>query len=241
MARVDEMGPHFVIGDGYALYHGTLSENAVHRHAAFQVVIGVDAGAAMEDASGTRYCDVALIVPPMVDHRLLAASELRIFFVEPHCAFADRLRLLCGSGITLTPAMSGLREQDVRAACVRLSSELDGRLLDAMGALMDGQISMLAVAARVGLSPQRLRALARKELGMPLARWRIWRRLARSAEALRMGRSLSGAALAGGFADQAHFTREMRRMMGLAPSEVVRLMCASAAARGVDGDRAVDR
>jgi AraC-like DNA-binding protein len=28
--------------------------------------------------------------------------------------------------------------------------------------------------------------------------------------------------VAGGFADQAHFTREMRRMMGLTPAEVVR-------------------
>lgn len=238
---MDGTGPYFTIGDGYALYQGAVSEGAVHLHAAFQVAVGVHGEAVMNDASGTAYRDVTLIVPPMVVHRLLPARALRTFFVEPHCAFADQLRLLCGSGITLTPAMSGLREQDVRAACVRLSSELDGRLLDAMGALMDGQISMLAVAARVGLSPQRLRALARKELGMPLARWRIWRRLARSAEALRMGRSLSGAALAGGFADQAHFTREMRRMMGLAPSEVVRLMCASAAARGVDGDRAVDR
>lgn len=28
-------------------------------------------------------------------------------------------------------------------------------------------------AAQVGLSPQRLRALARQQLGMPLSRWRV--------------------------------------------------------------------
>jgi AraC-like DNA-binding protein len=158
----------------------------------------------------------------MVGHRLLPVRELRTLFVEPQCAFADRLRAVCGGGITPAPGMRGLREEDVAGG--RLSGEVDGRLLDAMRVLMDERIPMTAVAARVGLSPQRLRALARRELGMPLARWRIWRRLARSAEALREGRTLSEAALAGGFADQAHFTREMRRMMGLTPAEVVQAL-----------------
>jgi hypothetical protein len=31
--------------------------------------------------------------------------------------------------------------------------------------------SQVAVAMRVGLSPQRLRALSRRQLGMPLTRW----------------------------------------------------------------------
>ncbi|MFB9838919.1 helix-turn-helix domain-containing protein, partial [Actinoallomurus acaciae] len=162
-------------------------------------------------------------------------------FVEPHCAFADRLRLCCGGGITPAPALRDLREEDVRRAGGRPSSELDGRLLDAMRTLTDEPLSMVALAAEVGLSPQRLRALARQQLGMPLTRWRGWRRLARSAEALREGRPLSGAALEGGFADQAHLTREMRRMMGLTPADVVRALRPSATARRVDRDRAVDR
>jgi AraC-like DNA-binding protein len=220
MARVE--GPYFAIGDGYAFYQGAVAEGTVHRHAAFQVVIGVHGEVAMDDEHGGRFSDAALIVPPMVGHRLHPARALRVFFVEPHCAFADRLRQVSGGGITPAPGMKALREEDVAGG--RLSGELDGRLLDAMRVLADERISMTALAARVGLSPQRLRALAREELGMPLARWRVWRRLARSAEALREGRTLSGAAVAGGFADQAHFTREMRRMMGLTPSEVVRAL-----------------
>ncbi|QKW40110.1 helix-turn-helix transcriptional regulator [Actinomadura sp. NAK00032] len=226
------------MGDGYALYQGGVTEGTLHRHAAFQVAIAVHGEVAMDDASGTHHRDVALLVPPMVGHRLHPAKALRIFYVEPHCAFADELRALCGSGITPAPAMSSLSEADVRAAGGRPSSEIDGRLLDAMRALLDEQTSMTALAAQVSLSPQRLRALARAELGMPLTRWRIWRRLARSAEALREGQPLSVAALTGGFADQSHFTREMRRMMGLTPAEAVRAL---AAASGIERDRAGDR
>ncbi|MBW8487360.1 helix-turn-helix domain-containing protein [Actinomadura parmotrematis] len=241
MAGVDGTGPHFTIGDGYACYEGAVTAGSVHRHAAFQVAVGVRGEAGADDAAGTRHRGAALIVPPMAAHRLLPARALRVFFVEPHCAFADRLRPLCGDGVTPAPGLGGLREEDVRAAGARPSGELDGRLLAAMRALADGPVPLAALAADVGLSPQRLRALARAELGMPLARWRVWRRLAAAADAMRAGRPLGDAALAGGFADQAHFTREMRRMMGITPAEVARMLRASAAARGVDGDGAVDR
>jgi AraC-like DNA-binding protein len=74
------------------------------------------------------------------------------------------------------------------------------------------------LATQLGLSSQRLRALARQQLGMPLARWRVWTRLRRAAEALQRGQSLADAATEAGFADQAHLTRQMREMMGLTPA-----------------------
>ncbi|UBU13967.1 helix-turn-helix domain-containing protein [Nonomuraea gerenzanensis] len=220
MARVEEVGRYFVVRDGYALYQGPVTEGAVHRHAAFQVVIGVRGDVTVEDASGMPYRGGALVVAPMVGHRLLANEAVRTFFVEPHSAFADRLRVRCGDGIRSAPEMTGLLEEDVRVGGA--SGELDGRLLLAMRRMTEEGMSMVDLAAEVGLSSPRLRALARRQLGMPLTRWRIWQRLARSAEVLREGGALSGAAFAGGFADQAHFSREMRRMMGLTPSEVVR-------------------
>lgn len=100
---------------------------------------------------------------------------------------------------------------------------------------------MPALAAKVGLSPQHLRALAQHQLGMPLARWRIWQRLVRAAEALREGQPLAAAAITGGFADQAHFNRQMREMMGLTPSAVLPVLRTSAATRDVDRDRPADR
>ena len=82
-------------------------------------------------------------------------------------------------------------------------------------------IPLPSLAVDVGLSPQRLRALARQQLGMPLARWRVWTRLRRAAEALQRGQSLADAAVAAGFADQAHLNRQMREMMGLTPAALL--------------------
>ncbi|MFD0684477.1 helix-turn-helix domain-containing protein [Actinomadura fibrosa] len=231
----------FGIGAGYAFYRGPSTDGAPHAHAAFQIAIAGRGEVTMVDAAGTRHRAAALLVPPMVRHRLVAAPDLVTYYVDPHCVLADRLRERSPGGIAAVPEMRGLREEEVRPAGARASGVLDGRLVEAMGILAAERVAMPDVAARVGLSPQRLRALARAELGMPLARWRIWQGLGRAAEVLGAGRPPAAAAVAGGFADQAHLHRRMREMIGLTPATVLRLLGGSAAARDVHGDRAVDR
>ncbi|MFF3088222.1 helix-turn-helix domain-containing protein [Streptomyces nojiriensis] len=198
---------------------------SVHRHAAFQVVLAPRGEAALAGPDGGVVRGAALLVPPMTAHRMLSAGDLLTIFVEPHSALADRLRGRCGSGsgIVAVPELYRLDEAELGRAAALPSSGMDPRLL-AAAALLEGPVPMDLVAARVGLSPQRLRALARQQLGMPLARRRIWLKLRRSAEALGEGRSPAEAAAAGGFADQAHLTRRMREMIGMTPAAVLRVM-----------------
>lgn len=89
--------------------------------------------------------------------------------------------------------------------------------------LSDDSVPLRTVSAQVGLA-QRLRALARHDLGMPLTRWRVWTRLGRTAQAVQAGQSLADAAVTAGFADQAHLTRQMREMMGVTPASVLPLL-----------------
>jgi AraC-like DNA-binding protein len=196
----------------------------LHRHAAFQLVIGIRGEVAIDDDSHSRHRAVSLVVPPMQRHCLLAAPDVLTYFIEPHCVFADRLRERHGDGITAAPDLRDLSEQDVRAVGIRPSDQLDPRLVQALNALGHRSIPLPRLAADVGLSHQRLRALARSQLGMPLARWRVWTRLRRAAEALQAGQSLADAASSAGFADQAHLTRQMREMMGLTPATVLPIL-----------------
>jgi AraC-like DNA-binding protein len=217
--------PRFAIGDGYATYRGpTAGGGLLHRHAAFQIAIAGRGEVAMVDADGLRHQGAALVVTPLARHRILASAELLIYYIEPHCAFADSLRQRHGSGVTMAPELGDLREDDIGPAGLRASSDLDPRLVEALNILRVNNIPIPTVAAMVGLSPQRLRALARSQLGMPLTRWRVWSRLRRAAEALQAGRSLADAAVVAGFADQAHLTRQMREMMGHTPAEVLPML-----------------
>lgn len=203
------------------MYRGPTTPGTLHRHAAFQVMIGMGDTVGVVDATDTAHRAEALVVPPMQRHCLLPAADVLTYFVEPHCVFADRLRERCGDGIAAVPDLCDLSEDDLRPVGDRGSEALDPRLVSALNALGDSDIPLPSVAAEVGLSPQRLRALARQQLGMPLARWRVWTRLRRAAEALQGGRSLADAAIAAGFADQAHLTRQMREMMGLTPAALL--------------------
>lgn len=206
------------------MYRGPTTVGTLHRHAAFQIAIGIRDDVAVVDATGIQHRGAALVVAPMERHCLQATSDVLTYFVEPHCVFADRLRQQYGDGITAAPELRALTEDDVRPTGSRRSGELDPRLVDAMNALVAEHVSLSSVAAEVGLSPQRLRALARSQLGMPLARWRVWTRLRRAAEAVQNGRSLADAAMTAGFADQAHLTRQMREMMGVTPAAVLPIL-----------------
>jgi AraC-like DNA-binding protein len=216
--------PRFAIVEGFAVYRGATTTGHVHRHAGFQIAIGMRGEVAIVDASGTQHRAAAVVVAPMEPHCLQATPDVLTYFVEPHCVFADRLRERHGTGISAAPEPRDLREDDVRPAAVGPPSQLDPRLVQTLNAMSDLHASLPSLAADVGLSPQRLRALARDQLGMPLARWRVWTRLRRAAEALQAGQSLADAASTAGFADQAHLTRQMREMMGLTPAVVLPLL-----------------
>ena len=75
------------------------------------------------------------------------------------------------------------------------------------------------VAADVGLTPARLRVVARSEVGVSLRQLRLWSRLMRAMEWL-PGASTALAGTLAGFADQPHFTRAARRMLGWTPGQL---------------------
>ncbi|MDB5973760.1 MAG: AraC family transcriptional regulator [Nevskia sp.] len=219
----------FLVGKGYALFEGPSGDNTPHRHAAFQVAIALKGEAAIHD--GTRlHSAPVLVVPPFLRHQLQPIARLRTYFVEPHCRFADQLRDACANGIAAMPQLRELREEHIHTLSATASLNVDTRLqqvMDALAAPGDAQ-PIPTLARQAGLSPQRLRALAQEQLGMPLARWRIWLRFGLAIQLMTTGEGLADAALAAGFADQAHFSRQMREMFGVPPSQLLPLLRAQA-------------
>jgi AraC-like DNA-binding protein len=97
-----------------------------------------------------------------------------------------------------------------------------GRALQVIGENLNSDVSLTAVAAAAHLSPSRLSHLFSSEIGIPLRRYVLWRRLIRAASAVQNGASWTEAAHAGGFSDSSHMNRTFRRMFGLAPTDVHR-------------------
>lgn len=62
----------------------------------------------------------------------------------------------------------------------------------------------------------------RKEVGVPIRRFRVWFRLKAAALYMQRGSSLVDAALAAGFYDQPHFSNAFREPFGIQPGLIFR-------------------
>jgi AraC-like DNA-binding protein len=78
-------------------------------------------------------------------------------------------------------------------------------------------VSLDELALVAGCSPFRLTRAFREILGMPPHAWQLQLRIRRGQELLRLGEPASRVAAELGFADQSHFHRTFRRILGVTP------------------------
>jgi AraC family transcriptional regulator len=113
---------------------------------------------------------------------------------------------------------------------------LDGRRLKRVLSFIEDQLtedlSLEKIAAVAGISASHLNTLFRASMGMPVHQYVIRRRVERAKTLLTQdGLSMAEIAMAAGFAHQSHMARHMRRVLGLAPQEMKRLLTESSAPR----------
>ncbi|GEO80793.1 transcriptional regulator [Pararhodospirillum oryzae] len=94
---------------------------------------------------------------------------------------------------------------------------------EAVGRLEE-RLVLAELARRVGLSPSHLHRLYRRTWGMTPAEHRLEARLRQARGLILQGAAMADVAAATGFADQSHFTRAFRRLMGVSPGAWARQM-----------------
>jgi AraC-like DNA-binding protein len=205
-----------------------------HRHPAWKIIIP-DAGQVVWK-SGQRPVmkNAGVIFPPQLPHAAATAAQYALVLIDPWF-----LGLGPGHGhaLPLDPsAVEQIRnlwdqrndsaDDQARATVAFLrrrellpnAVSIDPRVAAALRDLpMAHGIPHLAAA--VGLSPSRLRALIRDQTGTPPAQLRLWQRL-RAATVSLQQKPIAIAALDAGFADQAHLTRTATRLLGQTPGEL---------------------
>jgi AraC-like DNA-binding protein len=99
-------------------------------------------------------------------------------------------------------------------AVVRMCERLDATA-------SERDISMTELAKQSGLSMRQLRHRFTEELGINPRAYLRWRRLRRAFATIGRGATLTEAAVEGGFADGAHFSRVFQAHFGMAPSRAL--------------------
>jgi AraC-like DNA-binding protein len=121
--------------------------------------------------------------------------------------------------------MDAVKNQNCLARLVRLSNVpgddgVDARVFDAVRRLRHGE--RVAEAARfVGLSERQLQRIFGYYMGLSPRTFVRIIRFRCAIKAAKAGASLASAALQSGYADQAHFSRDARSLMGVPPSSLM--------------------
>ena len=163
-----------------------------------------------ETVTGTGTLAGPFLQDPELWARLLAAHQCSestgpgLRRDEALIAFTDRL-----FERYVRPVRRDDRADDAPRAVRRAREFLDAHL--------DTRISLQDLAGVTGLPPSRLLRAFARAVGMSPHAYQRQVRLRHATTLIRAGTAIGDAALAAGFADQAHFTRLFRRTMGIPP------------------------
>jgi AraC-like DNA-binding protein len=140
--------------------------------------------------------------------------------------FMQGFRLRPGARIDASALLELAKEPRPRernlGACIHEFTTLSASVNEALECLACEASSVRDAASRLGLSARTLQRLITQETGRAPTFWLRLARARRAGRALLQGQALSEIALAHGFADQAHMTREFRRWFDLTPVQARR-------------------
>ena len=215
-----------MLGFGWALLDAQTGENRPHSHLAHQISLSlVDSCSINADRDLRLSPGEAVLIPATTVHRLTPSGAiLRNLYVDPFfmgtrdlnksvglerlsTAEANALALV-GSGNEARKWMEGFLNR-------KGSSQIDPRLRSTLQRIEPGATPS-ELAKAVGVSTTRMREIAIRDFGVPTTKLL---QVQRAIEGFHQSHSLAAAAAAGGFSDQAHFTRRLVEWFGVTPSQ----------------------
>ncbi|MGK5031131.1 helix-turn-helix domain-containing protein [Janthinobacterium sp. MDT1-19] len=197
----------------FAILHGAVGATDSHAHYAHQLMLSTG-GPFTAELDGIVHTAQHLLVESLRPHAILAApAPMLTIYAEP--------QRLGGRALLAAAGSAGAASLDSLAAALQaqpreiLADARVQRALDQVDALLSGKVSAAAVAEAAHLSLSQLERLFNAQLGLPVRRLVLWRRLRLAIRCILLGSTLTEAAHGAGFADAAHFSRTMRSLFGV--------------------------
>ena len=221
----------FLWQDG-ALYRGPIADTALHRHHAAQICIGPNDAPFRLQLEGDPWIETTFaFLPSDTPHCFESPNPQSIIVLidgEGPLGQCTKAPILENPGISIQSPTS---LQEAKNATNNIAKHLgvdhghprDVRLLRALDHIQSLDIKAITVeelASIAALSESRFQHLFSEQIGIPIRRYLLWRRLHDSISAIKAGTDLTAAAHLGGFSDSAHFSRTFKETFGLSPSSL---------------------
>lgn len=196
------------MGRDFGLIVGELGRTAPHAHYAHQL-IGCHGAPITVSLDGHVTTAHRLCIPSRQTHAILdTEGEVTVLYAEPAVFDLAALHHLLINQTLGLDAVQALPRRSL--ADPRLE-----RALAALDQQLTGKVSALALAQAAHVSLSQLERLFTHQLGLPVRRLVLWRRLRIALQLALAGNTLTEAAHGAGFADSAHFSRTMKQLFGV--------------------------
>ena len=96
------------------------------------------------------------------------------------------------------------------------------KVLELLNQQNDIPVKINDLAGKVFISPNRLIHLFTDQVGIPIRKYILWRKLLIALQEIITTKNITQAALEGGFSDAPHLNRTFKRMFGLSPSALLK-------------------
>jgi AraC-like DNA-binding protein len=209
---VNEWSGQLWLGRDYGLILGETGRTAPHAHYAHQFILssGSPVTVSLDGHLQTAY---RLFIPSRQPHAIVhVPGTVLMAYVEPGAFDLDSLqKTLETAEFSPERLEQSLRQLPRRQA----DDERVQRALHTLDQQLNGKVSAQALAEAAHLSLSQLERLFVSQLGVPVRRLVMWRRLRLALDLALNGHTLTQAAHGAGFADSAHFSRTMKQLFGV--------------------------
>jgi AraC-like DNA-binding protein len=238
--------PGAVLWPAAMLVWGPGYRSSKHQHHCVQLVMALKGELLVRSGPGRKWTKCrAILVKPDAPHEVEAVDvRVLLAFVESESSLGAALLAMLRSDFSIVPDSTVAQWRRYLGDPKRLDAHrvevwvrqhlLSGRRMphlhpgvrkvlqmvrEEIGTGDDFSLSQMAKVA--GLSPSRFMHVFTEAVGVPLRPYILWLRLQLACGELMRGASIIAAAQLSGFADAAHLTRTVRRMLGMTPGEIV--------------------
>ncbi|WP_025126919.1 helix-turn-helix domain-containing protein [Pseudomonas sp. PH1b] len=207
------------LGHDFGLIHGAMGPTAPHAHYAHQLIIAPEQPVTVE-LDGVRHTGHYLLIEALRQHAIIQApGQAFTVYAEPLLMDAASLQrsVSCSE-----PSLPGLEAALRRCPRQPLADRRVARALAALDAALGGKVPAAQLAAQANVSLSQLERLFARDVGLPVRRLVLWRRLRLAMALLLEGRAITEAAHGAGFADSAHFSRTLKSLFGVTASQALK-------------------
>lgn len=200
------------LGPDYGLILGETGRTAPHAHYAHQFILSAESPITVS-LDGHLQTAYRLFIPSRQPHAIVhAPATVLMAYVEPGAFESESLQhALETADFSHERLEQTLRQLPRRQA----DDERVQRALHTLDQQLSGKVSAQSLAQAAHLSLSQLERLFVSQLGVPVRRLVMWRRLRLALDLALNGHTLTQAAHGAGFADSAHFSRTMKQLFGV--------------------------